>query len=462
MSRSKTLFVCSQCGHESPRWLGRCPDCDSWNTFAEERLPDKRDPRRLRLSGSAGQVERRDPVSIDRVDSSGESRRSTGIAEFDRVLGGGLVDGSIVLVSGEPGIGKSTLILQAAHQIARSGTTVLYVSGEESPGQIRMRAERISAIDSRLLVVAESNLATIADHVSETTPSLLVVDSIQTLYDPEIPSAPGSVSQVREATAQLLLLCKQLGVAALIIGHVTKSGAIAGPRVLEHMVDTVIYFEGDQSHAFRILRAVKNRFGSTNEIGIFEMGEHGLVGVDDASAMFLSGDNRSVPGSAVTASIEGNRPILVEVQALVASCGYGTPRRTVTGVDYNRTAIILAVLEKRVGFCPSNYDVYVSAAGGVRVVEPASDLAIALALASSFRNKPVLPETAAIGEIGLAGELRAVSRAETRIAEAARMGFKRCLVPKRNVQKMTHGAGSGVELLAVSTVEEALSLGIEE
>ena len=240
MSRSKTLFVCSQCGHESPRWLGRCPDCDSWNTFAEERLPDKRDPRRLRLSGSAGQVERKDPVSIDRVDSSGESRRSTGIAEFDRVLGGGLVDGSMVLVSGEPGIGKSTLILQAAHQIARSGNTVLYVSGEESPGQIKMRAQRINAIDNRLLVVAESNLAAIADHISETTPSLLVVDSIQTLYDPEIPSAPGSVSQVREATAQLLLLCKQLGVAALIIGHVTKSGAIAGPRVLEHMVDTVI------------------------------------------------------------------------------------------------------------------------------------------------------------------------------------------------------------------------------
>lgn len=462
MSRSKTTFVCSECGHESPRWLGRCPDCDSWNTFSEERLPDRRDSRRLRLSGLSGQAERKaDPVSIDRVDSSGESRRSTGIAEFDRVLGGGLVDGSIVLVSGEPGIGKSTLILQAAYEIARAGNTVLYVSGEESTGQLKMRAERINAIDSHLLVVAESNLDAITDHVSETNASLLIVDSIQTLYDPEIPSAPGSVSQVREATAQLLLLCKQLGVAALIIGHVTKSGAIAGPRVLEHMVDTVIYFEGDQSHAFRILRAVKNRFGSTNEIGIFEMGEQGLVGVDDASAMFLSGDNRSVPGSAVTASIEGNRPILVEVQALVASCGYGTPRRTVTGVDYNRTAIILAVLEKRAGLCMSDYDVYVSAAGGVRVNEPSSDLAIALALASSFRNKPVLPETAAIGEIGLAGELRAVSRAEVRVAEAARMGFKRCLVPMRNLKKMADGAGAGVELLAVSTVEEALTLGIE-
>jgi DNA repair protein RadA/Sms len=463
MSKPKTHYICSECGYESPRWLGRCPDCDSWNTLTEERLPDKRS---MRLEGQAraalGDVHAGSPVPISQVGSSDELRRPTGLSEFDRVLGGGLVDGSLVLVSGEPGIGKSTLILQAAYQVAHAGATVLYVSGEESPRQIKMRAQRVNAIHDRLLVLSASSLDLLKDHVAKVAPSLLVVDSIQTLYDPEIPSAPGSVSQVREVTSQLLFLCKQLGIAAFIIGHVTKSGAIAGPRVLEHMVDTVIYFEGDRSHAFRILRAVKNRFGSTNEVGIFEMSEQGLVGVDDASSMFLSDDTRSVPGSAVAASIEGNRPILVEIQALVASSGFGAPRRTVTGVDYNRTAIMLAVLEKRAGLCLSNEDVYVSAAGGVRMSEPASDLAITLALASSFRNRPVVGGTVAIGEVGLAGELRAVSRPEVRVAEAARMGFTRCLLPTGNARKMIQGAGYGVELIPVSTIDEALSLGIEE
>lgn len=462
MSKSRTHYICTECGYESPRWLGRCPDCESWNTLVEERLPDKKGSPHSRFASSTlGGEHSGHPTPMGKVGFSDEMRRSTGIAEFDRVLGGGLVDGSLVLVSGEPGIGKSTLILQAAYQVARAGATVLYVSGEESPSQIRMRAERINAVDDRLLVMSEPSLLPLREHVYKNPPSMLVIDSIQTLYDPEISSAPGSVSQVREVTSQLLQLCKQLGVAAFIIGHVTKSGAIAGPRVLEHMVDTVVYFEGDRNHAYRVLRAVKNRFGSTNEVGIFEMGEQGLVGVDDASALFLSHDTQSVPGSAITASIEGNRPILVEMQALVASSGFGTPRRTVTGVDYNRTAIIIAVLEKRAGLSFENYDVYVSVAGGVRIPEPASDLAIALALASSFKNRPVIQGTVAIGEIGLAGELRAVSRPELRIAEAARMGFTRCLVPVRSTKRLVSRSGLGVELVPVSSVEEALSVGIE-
>lgn len=462
MSKFKTHYICTECGYESPRWLGRCPDCESWNTLVEERLPDKKGPLRSRYVDPAFWGRDSDtPIPIGKVGLSEEMRRSTGIREFDRVLGGGLVDGSLVLVGGEPGIGKSTLILQAAHQVARTGATVLYVSGEESLSQIRMRAERINAIDDNLLVMSEPSLDPLREHISAAPPSLLVIDSIQTLYDPHISSAPGSVSQVREVTSQLLQMCKQRGIAAFIIGHVTKSGAIAGPRVLEHMVDTVVYFEGDRNHAYRVLRAVKNRFGSTNEVGIFEMGEHGLVGVDDASALFLSNDTQSVPGSAITASIEGNRPILVEMQALVIGSGFGTPRRTVTGVDYNRTAIILAVLEKRAGLCFENHDVYVSVAGGVRIPEPASDLAIALALASSFKNRPVIQGTVAIGEVGLAGELRAVSRPELRIAEASRMGFTRILVPTRNAERITSKPQPEIELVPVSSIEEALLVGVE-
>ncbi len=462
MSKFKTHYICTECGYESPRWLGRCPDCESWNTLVEERLPDKKGPLRSRCVDPAFWGRDSDtPIPIGKVGLSEEMRRSTGIREFDRVLGGGLVDGSLVLVGGEPGIGKSTLILQAAYQVARTGATVLYVSGEESLSQIRMRAERINAIDDNLLVMSEPSLDPLREHISAAPPSLLVIDSIQTLYDPHISSAPGSVSQVREVTSQLLQMCKQRGIAAFIIGHVTKSGAIAGPRVLEHMVDTVVYFEGDRNHAYRVLRAVKNRFGSTNEVGIFEMGEHGLVGVDDASALFLSNDTQSVPGSAITASIEGNRPILVEMQALVIGSGFGTPRRTVTGVDYNRTAIILAVLEKRAGLCFENHDVYVSVAGGVRIPEPASDLAIALALASSFKNRPVIQGTVAIGEVGLAGELRAVSRPELRIAEASRMGFTRILVPTRNAERITSKPQPEIELVPVSSIEEALLVGVE-
>lgn len=462
MSKFKTHYVCTQCGYTSTKWLGRCPDCESWNTLVEERLPDSKGTVDVWRAGLAqGRVHGVDPTPIGKVDFSGKVRHPTGIRELDRVLGGGLVDGSLVLVGGEPGIGKSTLVLQAAYQVARAGATVLYVSGEESPSQIRMRAERINAVDDRLLVMSEPNLSPLRDYMVKSPPSVLVIDSIQTLYDPEISSAPGSVSQVREVTAQLLQLCKQLGIAAFIIGHVTKSGAIAGPRVLEHMVDTVVYFEGDRNHAYRILRAVKNRFGSTNEVGIFEMSEQGLVGVDDPSALFLSDETRSVPGSAIAVSMEGNRPILIEMQALVGSSSLGTPRRIVTGVDFNRTAIILAVLEKRAGISFSTFDVYVSVAGGVRIYEPASDLAIALALVSSFRNRPVIAGTVAIGEIGLAGELRAVTRPELRIAEAARMGFTRCLVPARNAKRIVSGSRPAVELIPVSSVEEALSLGIE-
>jgi DNA repair protein RadA/Sms len=451
-----SVFVCGSCGYESPKWLGRCPGCQAWNTFAEERIEKK-------ASGRAGiglAQPRQKPVSITHIESGREARVLTGISELDRVLGGGLVPGSLLLVGGDPGIGKSTLLLQASNAIASRGHKVLYVSGEESARQTKMRAERIGALAERMYVLSETNMDEIAAAIDEVKPELAVIDSIQTVYHPSVESAPGSVSQVRECTGHFLRIAKIRGVATVLVGHVTKEGAIAGPRLLEHMVDAVLYFEGERHHAFRVLRAVKNRFGSTNEIGIFEMMESGLREVANPSEMFLAERPAGASGSIVTASMEGTRPMLVELQALVAPTTFPTPRRMTAGVDHNRLALILAVLEKRLGLFLQNQDAYVNVAGGVRLVEPAADLAVAVAVASSYRDKPTRPGDVVFGEVGLTGEVRAVSRIEQRVREAEKLGFKRVIVPEGSLKGFR--PPRGLEVIGVRTVGDALRAALDE
>jgi DNA repair protein RadA/Sms len=454
-SKVKTHFVCGQCGYESVKWVGRCPGCGAWNTMVEERVPAP-------VPGDAGapafSVQRSRPLPIDQIPAQSETRMPTGFAEFDRVLGGGLVTGSLVLIGGDPGIGKSTLLLQVSHQAAARGNRVLYVSGEESAAQLKLRAERLGTAHPGLLVLAETDLDQALAAVDELRPDLLIVDSIQTVYRPGLSSAPGSVSQVRECTGVLLRAAKGLGVATFIVGHVTKDGTLAGPRMLEHMVDAVLYFEGERHHTYRVVRAVKNRFGSTNELALFEMREQGLVEVANPSELFLSQRTSRAPGSAVVAAIEGSRPLLLEVQALVAPSGLATPRRMTTGADPNRVALILAVLERRLGLQLQHSDAYVNLAGGVRVDEPAIDLGVALALVSSHRDLPLADGDVYIGEVGLTGEVRAVTRLDQRVREAHKLGFRRCLVPAHSLRGWR--PPEGIEVCGVATVTEAIALAL--
>ncbi len=446
--KSKILFTCQSCGYQAPKWMGKCPDCGKWDTFAEERIV--RGPTASR-SRAAVQSE---PVPIDAIALDQENRSLTGIAEFDRVLGGGLVPGTLVLIGGDPGIGKSTLMLQALHGLSRQNQKVLYVSGEESIRQLRMRSQRLSTASHNLLVVSEIDVDAILSMMERHKPQTIVIDSIQTMFNSELTSAPGSVTQVRESTLRLMLAAKQTGVPIFLVGHVTKDGAIAGPRVLEHMVDTVLYFEGDRNHVFRILRAVKNRFGSTNEIGVFEMKDRGLAEVSNPSAVFLSERPDQAPGSIVAASMEGTRPILVEIQALAASTTLGTPRRTILGLDANRVALLVAVMEKKLGMHLMGHDLFMNVAGGVKIDEPAVDMGIVAAVASSFLDKPISNGSIVLGEVGLTGEVRAISHADTRVAEMKKMGFIRCLLPESNMKRMKNI--KGIELIGIDTVENAV------
>ncbi|RJQ79158.1 MAG: DNA repair protein RadA [Desulfobacteraceae bacterium] len=450
-SSAKTTFSCQSCGYQSPKWLGKCPECGQWDSFAEEisAAVDKSGP----LRGIAGTLKPK-PVPIDSLEVEDQERLSTRIAEFDRVLGGGLVAGSLVLIGGDPGIGKSTLMLQALHGMAAAHHKVLYVSGEESVQQLRLRSRRLAAAAPHLLVVSEIHLDAILQMVEEHRPDVLVIDSIQTMYSSDLTSAPGSVSQVRDSAMRLMLNAKKSGVPTLLVGHVTKEGAIAGPKLLEHMVDTVLYFEGDRNHVFRILRAVKNRFGSTNEIGVFEMQSGGLAQVPNPSAVFLSERPDNAPGSVVTATMEGTRPILVELQALASSSNLGTARRTVLGLDPQRVALLVAVMEKKLGLHLIGHDIFINVAGGVKIDEPSVDLAVLAAIASSFLDKPVAGETLVLGEVGLAGEVRAIGNLAARMTEAAKMGFHRCLAPRSSIKRIETPAE--IEMVGVGSVAEAM------
>ncbi len=450
MPRVKSVFICQECGYESSGWMGKCPACGRWNTFVEEVQDSPEKPAAL--------ISEIKPVSIKDIKIENENRTSTGMKELDRVLGGGVVAGSLILVGGDPGIGKSTLLLQICETMGGK-SKIVYISGEESVGQIKLRAERLNVKRPSLLMVSASNFEAAARMLEEEKPGVAIVDSIQTMYTDSVSSAPGSVSQVREVTAGLMKLAKSSGITIFIVGHVTKEGAIAGPRVLEHMVDTVLYFEGDRHLSFRILRAVKNRFGSTNEIGIFEMRDFGLAEVDNPSEMMLSGRPGNVPGSAVVSCLEGTRPMLIEVQALVCATNFGVPRRMATGIDYNRITMLMAVLEKRVGLQLYNYDAYVNVVGGIRIDEPACDLGIVAAIASSFKNIPVDAGTVLIGETGLTGEVRAVGQIDKRIMEAKRIGFKRCIIPDKNMKLVRQLKElDGIGILPVGNVHEAFDI----
>jgi DNA repair protein RadA/Sms len=452
MPKAKTHFVCQACGYQAPKWLGRCPGCQEWNTFVEERVVEEKAPERDLLGFETEAV----PTPITEIVSEEKERLQVGITEFDRVLGGGIVFGSVVLVGGDPGIGKSTLLLQMMSRLASNGKKVLYVSGEESLQQTKMRADRLGVSSAQLFVVSETSLEKILEDIQTLRPSAVVVDSIQTIYSSELPSTPGSISQVREASSRLLYLAKHLSIPVFLVGHVTKEGFIAGPKVLEHMVDTVLYIEGEANHAFRILRAVKNRFGSTNEIGVFEMKDSGLTEVASPSEFFLSGRTQPSSGSVVMAGLEGSRPILVELQALVVSTPFGIPRRTTQGVDPNRVSLLVAVMEKRLGIRLSSHDIFLNIAGGIKVDEPGADLGVICAIASSSKDKLINPEVVVFGEVGLGGEVRGVSQSEVRVKEAARLGFKRCILPKQNQEKMK--ATKGIELVGVKAVREAMDV----
>ena len=459
MGKKKVVYLCQECGYDSPKWLGKCPGCGNWNTMVEEIIHADPEKKPKGLGGSllpGGQK----PVPIGTVEMEDSPRFSGGSEELDRVLGGGIIPGSVVLIVGDPGIGKSSLTLQACAHVAVKRGKVLYVTGEESARQIRMRAERLGTLTERLYVVSETDLDIIHQHVLDLAPDLLIIDSIQTMFKPEIPSAPGSVSQVREGAAQLLHLAKTNGIATFIVGHVTKDGSLAGPRVLEHIVDTVLYLEGDRNGQFRILRAVKNRFGSTNEIGIFEMREKGMVDVPDASLLFLSQRPNNVSGSVVVSALEGTRPMLVEVQALVSNSAFVPPRRTSDGIDIKQVQLLLAVLEKRVGLHMGNADVYVKVAGGITVDEPAIDLGLAVVMASSFRDWMVDEKTVVFGEVGLAGEVRAVAQPEQRIREAEKMGFRQAILPKGNLKNLN--IETSMNLIGVENVEQALGLALQK
>jgi DNA repair protein RadA/Sms len=452
MKSSKSIFTCQSCSYQTPKWMGKCPDCGEWHTLVEELLPGKK----AFGPGRGMTTPYSDPVPIDAVDIEDDKRMICGIQELDRVLGGGLVPGSLVLIGGDPGIGKSTLMLQNLHALSSRGHKVLYVSGEESVRQIRLRSRRLETLSSDLLVVSEIDLERILSMIESQKPDVLVIDSIQTMYSADLTSAPGSVSQVRESTTRLMLMAKKTGIPTFLVGHVTKDGAIAGPRLLEHMVDTVLYFEGDRNHVFRILRAVKNRFGSTNEIGVFEMKEKGLMEVPNPSAVFLSERPAHAPGSVVTASMEGTRPILVELQALASSTNLGTPRRTILGLDQNRVALLVAVMEKKLGLHLLGHDLFMNVAGRVKVDEPAVDMGIVSAVASSFLDRPIQEGSVVLGEVGLTGEVRAIGQVETRVTEMKKMGFHRCLLPESNLKRMTDA--EGIELLGIRTIEDAVEM----
>ena len=448
MKKSKTSFFCQHCGYMSPKWLGKCPSCSGWNCFAEELVaqPDSGGRASMSFDGK--------PMPIEDISADEGERMLTGIAEIDRVLGGGIVNGSAILIGGEPGIGKSTLMLQIMKNIAVGGRKVLYVSGEESAHQIKLRSNRIGASARDLLVLVEVSLEKILDHVKKIEPAIVVIDSIQTVYSGDLMSAPGSVGQVREASSRLILSAKKNGIPVFLIGHVTKDGSIAGPKVLEHMVDTVLYFEGDSGHAYRIIRSIKNRFGPTNEIGVFEMQDKGLKEVPNPSAFFLAERPQNAPGSVVVPSLEGTRPILVEIQALVSQSNLGMPRRTAIGVDHNRVSLLVAVLDRICGLHLGGSDIFINVAGGVRVEEPAVDLGVVAAMASSFLDRPVDPRTVILGEVGLTGEVRAVSQMDVRVKEAARLGFDKCILPKTNMASLTKTAK--MEICAISSLKDLL------
>ena len=461
MAKSRTTaFFCKECGYESAKWSGQCPSCKAWNTFVEEPVVKEKNVKGIvninaKYHETAG-VKKAAPVRLSSVTAADTDRIKTDICELDRVLGGGIVEGSLVLVGGDPGIGKSTLLLQMCYNLAKNGNSVLYISGEESLGQIKLRAQRVGEASDNLMVLCETSLDTIENVLENVKPQIVVIDSIQTMYREEVGAAPGSVSQVRETTAVLMQLAKGLNISIFIVGHVTKEGNVAGPRVLEHMVDTVLYFEGDRHASYRILRAVKNRFGSTNEIGVFEMQQSGLSEVENPSEYMLNGRPENASGSVVVCLLEGTRPIMVEIQALVCDSNFGMARRTAAGTDYNRVNLLMAVLEKRAGIHMSGSDAYVNVAGGIKVSEPALDLGIVMALVSSFKNRAIDEKTVIFGEVGLAGEVRAVSQAQQRVNEAVKLGFKTCILPGvclKNIKK-----NDKIEIIGVNNVQEAIKL----
>ena len=452
-SKLKSLYVCSQCGHESAKWYGKCPSCGEWNTFTEE-------VRETRKINAPSVQERRrpssEPVPISQISTEDEQRYYTGSAELDRVLGGGIVKGSLVLLGGDPGIGKSTILLQVCSHLGKI-LKILYISGEESKRQIKLRAARLGVDSDNLYIMTETDIGIIADQIRNESPDLVMIDSIQTMNYKELNSSPGSVTQVRECTNILMRTSKSLDIPCIVVGHVNKDGAIAGPKVLEHIVDAVLYFEGDKQMSYRILRAVKNRYGSTNEIGVFQMGDTGLTEVENPSLMLLSGRPKNVSGTCVACTMEGSRPILAEIQGLVTNSGYGNARRMSTGFDYNRMSMLLAVLEKRCGYYFSSLDAYINVIGGLRLDEPATDLAVSLALVSSLKDIVVSEDILAFGEVGLTGEIRSVNHADMRVSEAARLGFRRCIMPYHNLKNLTVPSDSNMEIIGVRTIRDAVA-----
>ena len=449
MAKNKTIFVCNECGYESPKWMGKCPACNSWNSFFEEKVITNAS------SKYSNKREVSKPIELNKIEGKSEHKISAGFNELDRVLGGGLVNGSLILLGGEPGIGKSTLILQICNKIKTEGK-VLYVSGEESGEQIKLRADRLGVKNDNLLYLSETKIENIEENILSINPKLVIIDSIQTMYSEEITSAAGSVSQVREITAKIMRTCKENAITTILIGHVTKEGNIAGPRVLEHMVDTVLYLEGERYFSYRMLRGVKNRFGSTNEIGMFEMQAEGLVEITDPSKVLISERDENPSGSVIIATMEGTRPLLVEFQALTTPTAFGMPRRTANGIDYNRLAVLIAVLEKKLGLNLGNQDVYLNVVSGLRINEPAIDLGIIAATISSFKNLPIDTKTVVLGEVGLTGEIRSVNLIEKRLKEAEKLGFKRCIIPETNKKLLKENYK--LDIIGVKNINEAMKV----
>lgn len=453
MAKIKTKYVCQECGYENSKWLGKCPECSKWNTFVEEieEKTSKSNKEVFVIDKSSSR-----PLNINSIETIKEQRFSTCINELDRVLGGGVVKGSLVLVGGDPGIGKSTLLIQVSSNVANSGKKVLYISGEESASQIKMRAQRLGIKSDNLYIFAENNLSIIEAHLESVNPDLIILDSIQTVFSPEITSAPGTVSQIKEGTSRFMKISKKMGISTFVVGHVTKEGALAGPKVLEHMVDTVLYFEGERFNTYRLIRAVKNRFGSTNELGVFEMREVGLVELENPSKILIAEKPKDVEGSIIISTVEGTRPMLLELQALASPTSFGIPKRTATGVDYNRVSLLMAVLEKRVGMQIQNQDIYINVVGGIKINEPSIDLGIVMAIASSFRNIPIDGNVAITGEVGLTGEVRAVSFIEKRIAECKKLGFTKIVIPKSNYEAVKDV--KGIDICPVDSVRQAINM----
>ncbi len=454
MAKIKSQFVCQHCGYITPKWMGKCPECNQWDSLVEEKITSN--TKNIKEHSRHVMETNAKPQNLSSITLVDEDRVTTGIGELDRVLGGGLVSGVLVLVGGDPGIGKSTLLLQVANEVAKQQKKVLYISAEESIKQIKIRADRLGISADGVLVLSENNVNLILEHINIEKPDVLIIDSIQTVYHPDITSAPGSVSQVRESTGVFMRIAKVIGISTFLVGHVTKSGSIAGPKVLEHMVDTVLYFEGEQNHMYRILRAVKNRYGSTNEIGVFEMASAGLLEVKNPSHIFLSNRPKDACGSVVIASLEGTRPVLIEIQALVSQSSFGNPRRMANGVDYNRVILLMAILEKQIGLMLGSQDSYVNVIGGMSMDEPAADMAIVGAIVSSYKNQKIDADIMIFGEVGLTGEIRNVSHAGARVSESHKLGFKRCILPKGNIEGLE--VPKGMKLYGVETVKEALSI----